>query len=209
MAAQAGAIIGRNSKSNKSSGFEHLVRRNFTHGVSARKRPLVMGIDPGLNGAIAVVDMDNQSIVDIIDMPTFKTASKARKQGFLEHLDIHLLSSSLDFYAKFTCLAVLEEPGAMPEQGLSSTFRFGNICGQIHGVLAGHYIPVHLAKPAVWKSALNLSSDKDDSRAMATKSFEKHAPLWALKKHNDRAEAVLLTVYAQKYLAPLINISRK
>ncbi len=168
-----------------------------------------MGIDPGLNGAIAIINLDSGSLVDMIDFPTFKTASKSRKQGYLEHIDIHALSSLIDFYSKHTSLAVLEEPGAMPEQGLSSTFRFGHICGQIHGVLAGHYIPVQTIKPSVWKMALGLSSDKDESRRKADEFYPAFASLWHLKKHNDRAEALLMTVYAKKYLSPIINLSRK
>jgi crossover junction endodeoxyribonuclease RuvC len=186
-----------------------LVRRDFVPAPGSRTRPLVMGIDPGLNGAIAVVDVDSNSIVDMIDMPTFKKPSKARKQGFFEFVDVHQLSSLIDAYSPFTALAVLEEPGAMPNQGLSSTFRFGHICGQIHGVLAGHYIPVCTTKPGVWKSALALTTDKDDSRELASKEFPAFTPLWALKKHNDRAEAALLTLYAKKYLIAIINMSRK
>lgn len=168
-----------------------------------------MGIDPGLGGAVAVVDMDRWALVDLIDLPVFEKPSESRKQGFMAYLDVHKLSSLIDMYAPLTALACLEEPGAMPEQGLGSTFRFGHVCGQIHGVLAGHYIPVAPVKPGVWKSALALSSNKDESRMRAGLEFPAAKDLWAKKMHNDRAEAALLCAYARKYLAPIIKLSRR
>jgi crossover junction endodeoxyribonuclease RuvC len=185
-----------------------LRRRDFCPIVGNAPRPLLMGIDPGLHGAICVVDMDRGDIVDMIDLPTYKRPSKSRKQGFLEFIDVHKVSSLIDMYGPDTALAVLEEPGAMPNQGLQSTFTFGRTCGQIHGVLAGHYVPVALAKPAVWKNALGLTTNKDDSRELASLKFPRYIDLWALKKHNDRAEAALLTVYALKYMSKIINLSR-
>lgn len=185
------------------------VRRNFIALAGGAPRPLLMGIDPGLSGAIAVVDMDRWVLVDLIDLPVFQKPSEARKQGFLAYLDSHKLSSLIDMYAPMVALAALEEPGAMPEQGLSSTFRFGHVCGQIHGVLAGHYVPVVPVKPAVWKSALALSSNKDESRMRAGLEFPAAKDLWALKKHNDRAEAALLCTYAKKYLHQIIKLSRR
>ena len=156
-----------------------------------------------------MVDLDTSKIIDMIDIPLFRKPTEARKQGYFEMVDIHRLSSLIDMYAPMVALAVLEEPGAMPEQGLSSTFRFGHVCGQIHGVLAGHYIPVVPVKPPVWKGALALSSNKDDSRFRASLEFPDQRELWHLKGHNDRAEAALMCIYAKKYLAQVIALSRR
>ena len=186
-----------------------LIRRDFIPLPSQKPRPLLMGIDPGLSGAIAVVDMDSNTLIDMIDLPTFEKPTEARKQGYFEMLDVHKLSSLIDMYAPLTAVAILEEPGAMPEQGLSSTFRFGHVCGQIHGVLAGHYIPVVPIKPAVWKCALGLDQDKTISILRANLEFPAAKDLWTLKKHNDRAEAALLTVYGKKYLRAIIELSRR
>ncbi len=186
-----------------------LVRRDFVPVPNQAPRPLLMGIDPGLSGAVCVVDMDRHLLVDMIDIPLFRKDSSARKQGFMEHIDVHKLSSLIDMYAPLVSLACLEEPGAMPNQGLGSTFRFGHVCGQIHGVLAGHYIPTVTIRPGVWKSAMNLSSNKNDSRLLASMEFPMAKELWGLKKHNDRAEAALLAVYAKKYLGQIIKLSRR
>lgn len=205
MAAQARAI----KKNSNDDAMDSLVRRNFIPFAGSLPRPLLMGIDPGFGGAIAVYDLDRRFLVDMIDLPLFQTATKARKQGFFNHIDIHKVSSLIDMYAPFTALAALEEPGAMPNQGLQSTFRFGHVCGALHGVLAGHYIPVAPVKPGVWKSALALSVDKDDSRRLASKEFPGCEGLWAKKMHNDRAEAALLCIYAHKYMSKLIEMSRR
>lgn len=189
--------------------IDFLIRRNFMALPGSRPRPLIMGIDPGLSGAIAVVDLDRRVLVDMIDMPTYKKPTEARKQGYFEMLDVHRLSSAIDLYAPLTALAVLEEPGSMPGQGLQSTFRFGHICGQIHGVLAGHYVPVQPVKPAVWKSALALTSIKADSQFRADMEYPAAKSLWIQRQHNDRAEAALLCTYAHKYLAQIIEFSRR
>jgi crossover junction endodeoxyribonuclease RuvC len=168
-----------------------------------------MGIDPGLTGAIAILDADRGTLVDMIDVPTYATPTKARKSGVFNHVDTHQVSFLIDQYAKHVALACLEEPGAMPNQGLSSTFRFGHTCGALHGVMAGHYISVVPVKPAAWKAAMGLSTDKDDSRELASRLFPGHSTLWAKKMHNDRAEAALLCVYATRYLTQLIKMARK
>lgn len=210
----AGGVVRRRSRAQ--SGVDKdvdivdiCVGRNFTPVQQAAPRPLLMGIDPGFGGAICVVDLDRGDIVDMVAMPLFQKQTKERKQGYFNMLDVHKLSSLIDFYAPQTCLAVLEEPGAMPEQGLGSTFRFGHTCGQIHGVLAGHYVPVAPVKPAVWKSALALNDVKKESIVRANMEFPKYMKLWALQKHNDRAEAALLCVYARKYMAGMIKAFRR
>jgi crossover junction endodeoxyribonuclease RuvC len=193
---------------NEGSGLGALVKRAFTVN-KLRPKPLIIGIDPGLSGAIAVVDLDSNTLVDMIDMPLFEKPTESRVSGVFRYIDIQGLSSMIDTYAPHTSIAVLEEPGAMPGQGLGSTFRFGHICGQLHGLMAGHYIPTVPVKPGVWKGALGLTSDKDTSRVFASQLFPDYGYLWAKKKHNDRAEAALLTVYGKKYLKGVIEFSRK
>lgn len=185
-----------------------LMRRAFTPN-ERRPKPLVLGIDPGLSGAVAVVDIDANSIIDMIDMPTFQKETKSRKSGHFNMVDPHQLSSLIDSYAPYTSLAILEEPNALPGQGLSSTFRFGHVCGLIHGVMAGHYIPTAPVKPAVWKGALGLSHDKETSLALANQIYPGFSYLWKMKKHHDRAEAALMVQYGIKYLKGLIEFSRK
>lgn len=186
-----------------------LVRRNYKTRVGILPRPLAIGVDPGLSGALVVIDLDDNQIIDVIDMPIFQTKTAARKSGHFNHLDVHKLSFMLEFYAPNVACAFLEEPGAMPDQGLSSTFQFGRVCGQIHGVMAGHNIPVYLAKPGAWKAAMGLSSNKEASRELASLIYKNGPELWPLKKHNDRAEAALLVAYGKKYLSKFIDVCRR
>jgi len=161
------------------------------------KRPLVMGVDPGLSGAICVMHIKDNAIVDMIDMPVIKKKSKARKQGYLSEVDMYELARLVDLYTKHVRICVIEEPGAMPNQGLSSTFRFGKTCGQLQGMLIGYGVLVVPIKPMIWKPMFGLST-KEDSMSRASLEFPDFKDLWKLKKHNDRAEAAILALYAKK-----------
>jgi hypothetical protein len=89
-------------------------------------------------------------------------------------------------------LAVVERVGAMPKQGVASTFRFGKAAGIIEGVLAGAGIPIHYVAPQTWKKHFRLSgTDKEKSRALA---IQRHPTVQGLhlKKHHGRAEALLM-----------------
>jgi crossover junction endodeoxyribonuclease RuvC len=186
-----------------------LPRKRYKPQIGQQARPLIMGIDPGLSGSIAVIDIDSKALIDLIDMPTYQTETKARVQGYFSHLDMHKLSFEIDFYARLTCLAVVEAPGAMPKQGLGSTFTFGFTCGAITGVLAGHYIPSIPVPPATWKTAMGLVADKSSSFIKADQIYPQHKREWQLKKHHDRAESVLLAHYGLKHMSHLIEANRK
>lgn len=172
-------------------------------------KPLIIGIDPGINGAIAVVDIEQMRCVAVEDLPAFKKASAYRKSGEMSHLDVHKLAMIVDSYVKHTCMAIIEEPGAMPRQGLSSTYRFGHACGQCHGVLAANYLTTIPVKPNVWKPALGLSGDKSTSVDLARETFIGSKNWFRFKKHHDRAEAALLVLYATRYLSKIIAATRK
>ena len=170
-----------------------------TDPINSSKR-LIMGIDPGLTGAIAVLNTQTMTLEDMIDMPLYKTASKARKQGYLEHINLSTLSISIDQYAQDTLFAIIEAPKPRPGQGAGSTFRFGKFCGQVEGVLAANYIPTMPISSAGWKTQMGLSKDKQDSIDMASKHWPESKHLWKLKKHNDRAEAALMALYGFRTL---------
>lgn len=178
--------------------------------AAVESRPYIVGIDPGYSGVLSVLDIDSRQIVDQFDMPIYKTPTKSRRSGSLRHLDVHKLSSFVDNYSKNIAIVVLEEPGAMPKQGLSSTFRFGHTCGLIHGVMAGHYLPVYPVKPAVWKLALGLGYIKEEALNMANKLWPsvQDQGRWALKKHHDRAESALIAYYGIIHLEKLVAMAR-
>jgi hypothetical protein len=93
-------------------------------------------------------------------------------------------------------VAIIERVGAMPKQGVSSTFKFGVAFGMLQGVVAALKIPVHFVAPSVWKSHYRLGSDKEKARALALQLWPARADLFGLRKHHNRAEAALLARYA-------------
>lgn len=197
MATQANSVINRDSL-----GQSLLVKRLLKH---IDKKPFIMGVDPGFSGAISIIDIKTKNVVRVIDMPIYNMTRKNRSGGKQKrrqqkHIDVHTLSFEVDIYAKETLLAILEEPHSMPKQGLQSTFRFGHNCGVIHGVLAGHYIPVIPVRPAVWKMAIGAGASKEETVGLAGQIFPNAKQFWKLKKHHDRAEASLLGHYGLKFL---------
>ncbi len=155
-----------------------------------------LGIDPGLNGALAVYTPD-PLLLEVMDMPTLLVANAAGKKK--HRLDLAALSSCININMRRDApiaLAVCEDPNAMPEQGVVSSFNFGYTCGAAHAMLAAHAIPYRLVKPSVWKRAMGLTADKDATRFIASQRFPAFAHLWARKKDDGRAEAALLALYA-------------
>lgn len=165
-------------------------------------RTLILGADPGLKGAIAIIDPNTMDPLLIEDVPLYKRWPKDKGR-----IDVHQLAFMIDAYAKFIALAVIEEPQAMPKQGVASTFRFGHSCGLIHGVLAANHLTVVPTRPNVWKPAMGLSHDKSDSLNKARKLFPSIPHRIKFKKHHDRAEALLLAVFGMKHLSKFLELS--
>jgi Holliday junction resolvasome RuvABC endonuclease subunit len=157
---------------------------------------LVMGIDPGLSGAISVLDASdpkNLKIVDVLDMPTFDINSKRQ-------LNLMDISNQIERYAIQTRLALFEEVFVMTgKESRGSMFNFGRAFGQVEGILSSFAIPLRYTKPAVWKSVLGLGRDKDQSRQMVTRMFPADSERFKRKKDDGRAEAVLLAVLAARF----------
>lgn len=148
------------------------------------------GIDPGLDGAIALI---GDGVLSIHDMPTFAvtTNGKLRRQ-----LDLSALANI--FRAQPIAGACIEEPSSMPKDGVIQAFKFGFNCGVPQAMAAAFQIPVRLVRPNAWKAAFGLTGDKDMSRKRASEIMPKFAHLWPLKKHDGRAEAALLALYGTR-----------
>jgi len=169
-------------------------------------KTLILGIDPGLTGALALIDFKTLAIEAVFDVPTYRTLSKSRKSGKLTHIDMYSTVSKLRPYRDRIIMALIEEPGAMPGQGLGSTFKFGKVCGQIEGLLAGLDIPLHPVKPSVWKMALGLDADKNATMSEIKRLYPQLvASMFSRKKDHDRAEAVLLARFATTHLKSFIE----
>jgi crossover junction endodeoxyribonuclease RuvC len=157
----------------------------------------VMGIDPGIRGAIALFDPLAKKVRGIWDFPTREKHAKTE-------IDLPELALLVDEFAKDTAFALVEDVGAMTYvdksgklrgQGAAASFNFGKAAGQIQGILAACFIPIFFIKPAVWKSLMGLSSNKNESREKAMKLFPEHTHTFARAKDDGRAEALLLAVF--------------
>lgn len=156
-------------------------------------RRLVLGVDPGLSGAVAVLDGD--SVLYLEDLPTVQFSNARIKN----RVDGASLAAMLAPYADRIRLAVVERVGARPGEAASGAFCFGYTSGVIHGVLGALRIPVELPMPVTWKKAMGLGKDKDLSRSRAIELYPSMAPLLTRKKDHDRAEAILLATYGKRH----------
>jgi crossover junction endodeoxyribonuclease RuvC len=139
----------------------------------------LLGVDPGLSGALALVDGDE--LVDVYD---------------IESADSRLMVAPLlNVLAHWEPeLAVIERVGPMPRQGLSTTWKFARAYGCVEGVIEATRIPCHEITPAVWKRRVGVSADKRSSRAEACRRWPMRADWFARSKDAGRAEAALMVV---------------
>jgi crossover junction endodeoxyribonuclease RuvC len=154
----------------------------------------IIGIDPGAGGAVAILEPDG-SLVQVFDMPAVEVTvgGKAKRRVSPE-----MLAAELRLYTVHGTTAVVEQVGAMPGQGVSSMFAFGQAYGMVLGVLAGLYIPVRTVTPATWKRALKLNTGKDAARAKAAATWPQQAGEFRRARDDGRAEAALLAVWGMR-----------
>jgi crossover junction endodeoxyribonuclease RuvC len=150
----------------------------------------IVGIDPGLSGALAFIFQDEPNRVAIEDMPVADGDICAP-----------LLSGLIRKYAP--SYAVIEFVASMPGQGVASTFKFGKSYGQAIGVLGSHNVPLHYVTPKKWKQRFNLlKTDKEASRNKALQLFPACAESFRYVKHHNRADAALIAKYGLEVLFP-------
>ncbi len=144
-----------------------------------------IGIDPGLTGAIVAILPDGA--IEFHDMPILEIKKKTQ-------LDYAGLAHILRRYAdRGESTAAIEMVGAMPGQGVSSMFKFGQVYGAALATLATLQIPYRTVTPPVWKRSFRLvGCDKDESRSRALEMFPACVEHLRLKKHHGRADALLL-----------------
>ena len=150
---------------------------------------ITVGVDPGITGAVGVLK-DGQYLA-VFDIPSIAKGGGTVKREIDPSGLAREITARLD--TKEYCEVILERVNAMPGQGVSSVFSFGDSYGCCRAVIAvlGH--PTVLVPPAVWKKHFNLGRDKEESRALAVRLFPT-ADL-SLKKYADRAEALLMARY--------------
>ena len=153
----------------------------------------VIGIDPGFSGGLAI--FENHALVAVTDMPVMGSGTKTEvnPQGLLDWLS-EQAKGPVD-----ACF--IERVAAMPKQGSSSTFRFGEGYGVLQGVVAALGYPLRKVTPPTWKRAFNLGSEKDESRKLAIQRWPDHSQHFARVRDDGRAEAALIAAFGSQLLA--------
>lgn len=155
---------------------------------------LIVGIDPGLKGALAALHVppapQRPCLADVIDMPV--------AGGEVSPV---LVGDWLRTWSASCVLVVIEKVHSMPEQGVASSFNFGRSRGVLEGACGALALPVELPSPAGWKKDMKLSKDKDGARHMALKMWPQRSDLFQRVKDDGRAEACLMAEWGRRVLA--------
>lgn len=154
---------------------------------------IVAGVDPGLSGAVALLDGPN--LLAVFDLPTI---DKPHKNGTRAELSPALLQDELIGDVKVG-VAFIEQVTASPQMGTVSAFRFGECFGQICAVFQCLGIRTELVRPQTWKKAMGLGADKALSRATAIKLWPMQSEYFARVKDDGRAEAALLAEFGRRW----------
>ncbi len=151
-----------------------------------------VSVDPGTSGAYAL--FHDGVLTDVEDVPTLARKSGGDAiDGYALHRALRIIVQT-NHGAAFH--AFMELTGAMPGQGVSSTWKFGNASGRVEGVLQSLGFPITYVSPAKWKKAFGLiGRDKDCARTMAVERFPHVAHKLARKKDVGRADAALIGLY--------------
>ena len=154
---------------------------------------LIIGIDPGISGSICF--LDNGKILDVIEMPIMTDGKKNKKQvnGSQVYNEI---SKRIKQFEKNQIRAVIEQVSAMPGQGVTSMFNFGQSFGILKGICTAMQLPMYFVRPAKWKKYFNLlNSEKDASRTRAIEIFPYFSSQLSRKKDSNKADAILIASF--------------
>ena len=151
----------------------------------------IIGIDPGLSGAIAILE-DNK-IKELFDMPVMPDGKKNKRQ-LNSALLVKLIKDNIKNLEN--TVMVVEQVNAMPGQGVTSMFNFGQTFGAIKGICAALGLPIFFVRPAKWKKYFELiNSSKDASRTKAIEMYPSISEQLSKKKDVNKSDAILIARY--------------
>tara|TARA_B100000900_G_scaffold352503_1_gene320201 strand:- start:927 stop:1421 length:495 start_codon:yes stop_codon:yes gene_type:complete len=154
---------------------------------------LIIGVDPGISGSICF--FQDGEIKDVIDMPTMTEGKKNKKQVNGSQIFNEILERIKDIEKK-NIKVVIEQVSAMPGQGVTSMFNFGQSFGILKGICSAMQLPVYFVRPAKWKKYFSLiNSEKDASRTKAIEIFPYFSANLSRKKDSNKADAILIASF--------------
>ncbi|MDA9676776.1 crossover junction endodeoxyribonuclease [bacterium] len=152
---------------------------------------IIIGIDPGISGAISI--LENKKILEVYDTPTMIDGKKNKKQingAQVANIIKERLNESKEV------IVVVEHVNAMPGQGVTSMFNFGQSFGVIKGICSALSLPIYFVRPTKWKKHFNLiKTNKDASRTKVIEVYPQISSKLSRKKDSNRADAILIARY--------------
>ena len=154
----------------------------------------ILGIDPGVNGAICI--LKKGKILEVYEMPTMIDGKKNKKQvNGAEVTNIFMKEIGNENESR----VVIEHVNAMPGQGVTSMFNFGQSFGVIKGICAALRLPIHFVRPVKWKKHFNLiHTNKDASRTKVIEIFPYISSKLSRKKDSNKADSILIAKYFEE-----------
>ena len=154
---------------------------------------LIIGIDPGISGAICF--FEEGEIKDVIDMPVMADGKKNKKQINGSQI-FNEISERVKNYKTENINVIIEQVSAMPGQGVTSMFNFGQSYGILKGICSAMQLPMFFVRPTKWKKYFNLiNSQKDASRTRAIEIFPYFSTQLSKKKDSNKADAILIASF--------------
>jgi len=152
---------------------------------------IIIGIDPGISGAISIIE--NKKILEVYDMPTMIDGKKNKRQinsAQVTNIFKERLNNNKEV------VVVVEHVNAMPGQGVTSMFNFGQSFGVVKGICAALSLPIYFVRPTKWKKHFNLiKTNKDASRTKVIEVYPEVSNKLHRKKDSNRADAILIALY--------------
>ena len=154
---------------------------------------LVIGIDPGISGSICF--LNDGKILDVIEMPTMTDGKKNKKQVNGSQI-FNEISKRINNIDVKEVRVVIEQVSAMPGQGVTSMFNFGQTFGILKGICSAMQLSMYFVRPAKWKKYFNLiNSEKDASRTRVIEIFPYISSQLSKKKDSNKADAILIASF--------------
>ena len=155
---------------------------------------IIFGIDPGVSGAICV--LKEGKILEVYEIPTMIDGKKNKRQvNGAEVTNIFLKDLNNENKAK----VVVEHVTAMPGQGVTSMFNFGQSFGVLKGICAALKLPIYFVRPVKWKKHFNLiKTNKEASRTKVIEIFPYISSKISRKKDSNKADSILIAKYFEE-----------
>ena len=154
---------------------------------------LIIGIDPGISGSICF--FEDGKILDVVEMPTMTEGKKNKRQVNGSQI-YNEISKRLNKAERQNPRVIIEQVSAMPGQGVTSMFNFGQSFGILKGICSAMQLPMYFVRPAKWKKYFGLiNSEKDASRTKAIEMFPYFSSQLSKKKDSNKADAILIASF--------------